>query len=276
MLRMTVNSAQTGIKPVKTFGNYTLNRNQNIIKTITIDFWDTIFIYPNIKTVLQKRVNFFYKIFSKYNNKISKLDTQEAVISIYTFFEKIWYEEKRTPSAKEMILYTIDKVGLKGKLSEKNIISLTIFNEQYILKNEKITLIKDADIVIKKLYEKGYSLIIISDTGFEPGTELKKILLKHDLLKYFTYLIFSDEVGFSKPDTKAFQLAQEKSFDNTCHFNNMIHIGDREDKDVLGAKSAGMQSILFAGTRDEDYEKTTADYKVKSWLKILEIFTLEI
>ena len=250
------------------------NNNNIIINTITIDFWDTIFVYPDIKDVLQHRVTFFYDIFLKYDKEILLEKTSDAVISIYSFFEEIWYGEKRTPSAEEMILYTIDKVGLKDKVSRDDIVKLTKFNEEFIRKNEDIELIKDADIVIKKLFEKGYTLIIISDTGFEPGTELKKILIKHDLLKYFSYMIYSDEAGFSKPDKKAFQLALEKSSLNnkSVNFKNMIHIGDREDKDILGANSCGMQSILFAGTRDNDFDDSKATFRVKSWLEILDFF----
>ena len=241
------------------------------IKSVTIDFWDTIFVYPDIKDVLTRRVAFFYSIFSKYDKNISKEKTFDLVVSIYSFFEKIWNEEFRTPIAREMILYTIEEAGLQNRVTEEDIVSLTKFNEEFIRRNEEILLIENADKVIKQLYNKGYDLIIISDTGFEPGTELRKILLEHDLLKYFTYTIFSDEAGFSKPDKQAFQLALDKS-KKSITFANMLHIGDREEKDIIGANSVGMQSILFAGTRDDDFEKSTADYKVKSWMEILEIF----
>ena len=245
------------------------------IRTITIDFWDTIFVYPDIEPILKIRVEYYHNIFRKYNN-ITKKQTYDTVVSIYSFFEKIWNEEHRTPSTKEMIIYTTDKLNLQGLISTKEIDDLVTFNEELIGKSDNLVLIKDADVIIKKLFDYGYDLIIISDTGFEPGRELRKMLLKYDLLKYFTFTIFSDETGFSKPDKQAFQLALDKSSKKISDFGNMIHIGDREDKDILGANSAGMQSILFAGTRDNDYETTIANFKVKSWLEIGEIFNLNI
>ena len=51
----------------------------------------------------------------------------------------------------------------------------------------------------------------------------------------------------------------------------MIHIGDREAKDIEGARSAGMKSILFTGFRDDDLKGTKADFTASDWNEILSI-----
>jgi FMN phosphatase YigB (HAD superfamily) len=51
----------------------------------------------------------------------------------------------------------------------------------------------------------------------------------------------------------------------------MIHIGDRENKDIAGARSFGMQAVLFTGFRDDDLKITTADFTAGSWKEILNL-----
>ena len=48
----------------------------------------------------------------------------------------------------------------------------------------------------------------------------------------------------------------------------MIHIGDREEKDIKGAKALGMSTILFTGFRDNYKAITTADVIASSWDEI--------
>ena len=229
------------------------------LKTITFDFWDTIFIYPDCPEILIERVDFTDNIFKKYG--IEYQQTKKLVTSIYPFFDKIWHNEKRTPSTPEMMNYIISEAGIEINNDEFN--SLVLFNET-LIPGKNIEIIEGVKNTIIELSKK-YKLAIISDTGFEPGRELRKLLQQFELKKYFDYEVFSNECGCSKPDIKTYQLAAQKTDTN---LSQMLHIGDRENKDIKGAKAAGMKSILFAGSRDKDYNITTADYKIKRWNEI--------
>ena len=39
--------------------------------------------------------------------------------------------------------------------------------------------------------------------------------------------------------------------------SEMLHIGDRDGKDVAGAQALGMKAVLFTATRDEGARDTT-------------------
>lgn len=232
------------------------------IKAVTVDFWDTIVPYPFTEEIFQERVEHSSRIFGKYD---LTLDTSEKLMrSIYDHFEDIWHNQRRTPTTPDMFRHIEKLTGIA--FDERDFSELVSFNESLITE-KYFDLSADIADSIRKLSEK-YKIIIISDTGFEPGRELRKALDKNDLLDRFHYGVFSDETGYSKPDERAFRLASEKAGRRT---DEMVHIGDREDKDILGARSSGMHSILFTGFRNDDRELTTADFTANNWQEVTEL-----
>ena len=187
--------------------------------------------------------------------------------SVYEHFENIWHNEFRTPTTTEMFRH-IEKL-ISFELEKDHFDELVTYNET-LVPRKYFQVKPDVTNALKILSEK-YNLVIISDTGFEPGREIRKALDRQDLLDCFKYGVFSDETGFSKPDRRAFEKAAEVTGSN---FAQMIHIGDREAKDIDGARSAGMKSILFTGFRDEDLEGTKADFTASNWNGILEILQI--
>lgn len=231
-------------------------------KTVTLDFWDTLAFYPMTDEIFMERVDHASEIFREYD--ISYETSVMLMRSIYENFENIWHNESRTPTTPESFRFVEKILGYEFKKSHFN--ELVRYNEQLI--TEKYFIMTDpASDAVKKLSEK-YKLVIISDTGFEPGNEIRNALKRHDLLKNISYGVFSDETGFSKPDKRAFQKASEIT---GSKFSEMIHIGDREAKDIIGAKSVGMSAILFTGFRDADKNATTADHIAGTWEEILKL-----
>ena len=232
------------------------------IKTITLDFWDTITKYPFTEEIFMERVDHAYNILKQYDKSLDR--TIELMRSIYIHFEEIWINEHRTPTTAEMFKNLESNSGVK--FSEEHFNELVTYNENLVPKKYfKI----DTEIItsIKELSQK-YKIILISDTGFEPGKALRKAIAGTGLKDIFKYEVFSDETGYSKPDPRAFELASRVS---ETDLTDMIHIGDREEKDIKGARSVGMYSILYTGFRDTDKEITTADHIVSSWDEILEL-----
>jgi len=230
------------------------------IKTISLDFWDTIFIYSFTEDLLVKRTNINYEILKKYSINFDSVDYE--IRDIYNYFDKIWITKHRTPSTPEMINRIVENLKIE-KINKSDFEQLVMENEDLVL-NNNLKVIDDAVRVIKKLASK-YNLAVISDTGFEPGNKLRKVLENHDIRDLFSCEVFSNETGFSKPDKRAFDIVASKT--NTIP-SEIVHIGDREHTDIIGGKSAGFKTILFSGIRDCDFNTTTADYKVKSWVEI--------
>lgn len=131
-----------------------------------------------------------------------------------------------------------DKLGLKH---------MTSAQKRQFYKNRTESLFKNPPILIDpetldildeltKLYE----LAIISNTGFINGLEMRVVLEKIGILKYFTYKLFSDELGICKPHADIFNLLSKQAGIKHKH---IAHVGDNLVADVKGAQNVGMIAI---------------------------------
>src|SRR5690606_175735 len=100
-----------------------------------------------------------------------------------------------------------------------------------------------------------YRLGIISDVIHTSGRGLRHLLQSQGLLQYFSYFVFSDEVGAAKPSTQVFRQA---ALGLGLPPQQIVHVGDRESNDVTGPVSIGMRSILFTGIVDRGSAGTRA------------------
>ena len=93
---------------------------------------------------------------------------------------------------------------------------------------------------------RGLRLGIVSNTGRTPGVVLRRILARHDMLRYFDAgaISYSDEVGFRKPDPRIFARSLQAL---GVEPGRALHIGDNPHADVLGARKVGMRTALAIG-----------------------------
>ena len=101
-----------------------------------------------------------------------------------------------------------------------------------------------------------YKLGIISDTIHTTGRGLRYLLQRQGLLRFFNYMLFSDEIGASKPEPEVFRQA---AFGLGAAPHQIVHIGDRESNDIIGPLSIGMNAILFTGVKDRGSASTRAN-----------------
>jgi len=233
------------------------------VKAVSFDFWDTICSYNEDLLYVEKRIDYLAQFLDPAYFPRTKVAM--AVHSIFDYFENLWHTEHRTPCTPEMLKYALNRIG--AKLSSDQFYQTVNYYENLIT-NEGAVVAADAVQVLHKLAEK-FKLVLISDTGFEPGRVIRQLMQKLDILNLFEYQVFSDETGYSKPDLRAFQLAESKVGQQAV---NMVHIGDRESKDIDGAKNAGMQSILYTGFRDDDLKISKADLKIGNWQELGSVF----
>ncbi|HEU4495582.1 MAG TPA: HAD-IA family hydrolase, partial [Flavobacterium sp.] len=63
---------------------------------------------------------------------------------------------------------------------------------------------------------------------------------------YFSFQIYSDEAGVSKPDSRIYQLAYEEIKKiNAIGKKEVIHVGDNKNSDYEGAKKFGFDAHLL-------------------------------
>ena len=141
-------------------------------------------------------------------------------------------------------------------VSEPMLATIVARFEEGILEHPPV-LIDGAREALRRLAER-YRLGIISDVGFSPGRVLKRVLADNDLLDAFDSLVFSDEAGRAKPHIEVFQSTGRSL---SAEPGEMVHVGDLERTDIIGAKRAGYRAIRFVGvTPMEEGETTIADF----------------
>lgn len=89
------------------------------------------------------------------------------------------------------------------------------------------------------LLSKSYEIAIISDAQWV-FAEPEIAMLGLD--QFFKLRILSSRFGFKKPDTRLFKIAMEEL---NVTSKESVYIGDNPFKDLVGAKKAGMEFILF-------------------------------
>jgi HAD superfamily hydrolase (TIGR01549 family) len=224
------------------------------IKAISFDFWHTLFTeQPGAFKLYQQRRRSLLENAVVARRKVGHADFEKACLVEAEAHHKIWHDEHRTLAAAERVGRILTHLGVS--LPDEALAELVSSFEEGLLEHPPV-LIAGAREVLASLSER-YRLGIISDVGFSPGRVLKYVLEQNKLDK-FDSLIFSDEAGRSKPHIEVFECTA-RALEAESH--EMVHVGDLERTDIVGAKQAGYHAIRFTGvTPMEEDETTIADF----------------
>ena len=243
-----------------------------MIKAITFDLWDTVFINdsdePKRKAAgwppkpVERR-----QLVKKFVEKKSPV-SMELVQAVYNAadaaFKKVWFEQHNTWSVQERLDLVFKGIGVKLPDSDMKVLVRLHEEMELEFRPDYISGVHEA---IKSLHQK-YKLGVISDAIFSPGRALRNLLEGEDLLKYFDVLIFSDEIGCSKPAPEIFQAACDGL---GVKFQELVHIGDREQNDIVGPREMGIRSVLCTAAVDRGSDNTLADAVFKDYNEFPEI-----
>jgi putative hydrolase of the HAD superfamily len=114
---------------------------------------------------------------------------------------------------------------------------------------------------LEALRDRGYTLVLVSNTMRTPGATLRKLLDRYGLLGLFAHTTFSDEVGIRKPAPEIFALSLRAVGGDAT---TAVHVGDDLILDVEGARSAGMRVIQVRAARGRPPVSQTADVIIPS------------
>lgn len=139
--------------------------------------------------------------------------------------------------------------------------------EKTVYKN--IKLFPFAKELLKWFKKENKKVILVSDGAVD--FRLGKIHTL-EISKYIDDLITSEEITFLKPRVELFKAALER---NNCKKDESIVIGNRSDRDILGAKKLGLKSVFVNIKNDPiDLPKNNfeqADFEVRNLKDIIGI-----
>jgi HAD superfamily hydrolase (TIGR01549 family) len=221
------------------------------IRAVSFDFWHTLFVeMPGGYKHYQSRRRYLLAEALRSCGDYTEEQIGQACLLESKSHDQVWRNEHRTLSAAERIGHVL--TTLSACLPDQAMSELVNAYEEGILERPPV-LIEGVRESLEQLRGR-YRLGIISDVGFSPGRVLKKVLRQNGLLDFFDSLIFSDEAGCSKPHAEVFQRTAERL---SAAPGEIVHIGDLEFTDIVGAKRAGYHAIRFTGITPMAEDETT-------------------
>ncbi|ARM75920.1 HAD family hydrolase [Acidianus manzaensis] len=128
---------------------------------------------------------------------------------------------------------------------------------------------RDSIELLEYLKEKKYRIVILTNSDGEGGNKKQRIE-KSSLSKYFDAIIIAGENGIKpKPSLQAFVLACEQFNESP---SSCLMVGDDPVKDCLGAKKAGLKSVLIDRDGKIKFAELYADYVVRNLTELEEFF----
>ena len=251
-----------------------------MIEAITFDFWDTIAIDDSdepkrralgLPSKAKARIELFARHVTHKHPEIAYQQAVQAYQHANQNFQHVWHEEQHTPGIAARMYDAYQFLGLRpgpGRFAQ-------LMREV----DDLIREIETMEVRIQPDFTPGvhaaldelslyYRLGIISDTIHTTGRGLRYLLQRQDLLRYFSHMLFSDEIGASKPEPRVFRQA---ALGLRAPPNQIVHIGDRESNDIVGPLSIGMNAILFTGVKDRGSASTRANAVCRTYAALPDI-----
>lgn len=121
---------------------------------------------------------------------------------------------------------------------------------------------------VRQLRSRGYAVSIL--TNGESVLQNAKIDVA-GFRDWFSPIVISAEIGFAKPDVRAFQIA--------CGMTGFrpeqtAYVGDYGANDIVGARNTGMPTIWYSAYMSWDESIPRADAEIDSLWKLLDLFPI--
>jgi HAD superfamily hydrolase (TIGR01549 family) len=227
-----------------------------MLRAVTFDLWNTLVMDLRGQEREARRAQLVREELAALGVAVAPALVEEALKSTFDFFDRIWIGEHRTPLCGELVDALFEALGVEAPEQVRTRVVAAF--EDLLLELPPDPMPGAVD-TIPQLAER-YRLAVICDTGYSPGRVLRVLLERHDMLRHFEYLFFSNEHGLSKPDVRVFHhtLAQLG-----VRPSQAAHVGDIQRTDIAGAQAAGMRALHFIGANDSDAPRSTGDALVR-------------
>ncbi|MHC4565051.1 MAG: HAD family hydrolase, partial [Planctomycetota bacterium] len=174
------------------------------IRAITFDLWDTVLIDDSdepkrkaqgLEPKPVERRNLVRRFLERHE-PIRAEQINVAYDTVDAAFRQVWYGQNVTWTVRQRLGVLLKSLG--RNLPEPEMAELVRLHEDMELTVRPDLAVGVAE-VLQNLYGK-YRLGVISDAIFSPGRTLRRLLAHYNLMKFFDAFVFSDEIGFAKPD----------------------------------------------------------------------------
>ena len=212
---------------------------------MTFDFWETLFMdTPELDRRRDElRCQGLRENLAKMGIEISLEDLADGLRASTPWLADIWKKGGQV-STLGQIRYIVNHATKNRAILLADPEVLMRLEESYWSPSfsAPATLNAEAPELLQRLRKRNLKIGLICNTGRGPGHALRELMRRESVLDYFDATVFSDEIGYGKPDPRIFLTAAERL---GLQPSNILHVGDNIENDVRGAQSAGMKTLLF-------------------------------
>ncbi|MBT95380.1 MAG: hypothetical protein CL431_05375 [Acidimicrobiaceae bacterium] len=233
-------------------------------QAVTYDFWNTLI--AETTNSLDRRRALWTEILFENNIEVSQQELDDAFTEGWNHFETNWRNNVQS-SLDGVVGAAITKLPIPISSDIKYQLS-----DAYLEASESTPrdLLPEVKQTLEQLKAMDIRLAVICDVGTIPSSRLRSWLEDLNVLEFFDYFGFSDDIGVYKPDPKIFNetlTGLQVSDSSQC-----IHVGDLKRTDVAGARAINMTTVRYTGGRDDPEDGEEADYVISNHLEILNLF----
>ena len=208
----------------------------------SFDLWLTL-IRSNPE--FKRKRNLLFKDFFEINASIEK------VTEVVRYYDVLCnnINEKTGLNLSTYEIYYLILGALEVNLESNGLERLAAFydeTEALFFNNKPELIFPDIKLQFEEIVAEGKSINILSNTGFIKGKSLRKLISHYELTDFISFQIYSDEVGFSKPNKEIFQMVFDQVKESKkIPKNEVLHIGDNSIADYNGAINFGFEAHLL-------------------------------
>jgi putative hydrolase of the HAD superfamily len=218
------------------------------LAAVTFDFWETLVqdTPENLVRSSARRIESLAALLASAGCAQSSAAVAQAHERCWTVMTERFWTTNCEPTIQDQVRLFFDCLdeGLCARLDAASFARAVDAYGTPALEHPPVPMPGALD-ALRALSARGIRLGIVSNTGRTPGVVLRRILERHDMLRYFdgVAIAYSDEVGFRKPDRRIFERSLRGLGVDPAR---TLHVGDNPDADVAGARGAGMRAAHYA------------------------------
>jgi putative hydrolase of the HAD superfamily len=224
-----------------------------VIRAVTFDFWQTLVddTADNLAAQRRLRLEALQAALADAGLRLDARTVEAGYERSQEVLESRFWDRHLDPGFPEQVALVLDCLvpGAAARVTGARWDALLRGYAEPVLRYPPV-LCPGAAEAVRGLAARGIALGIVSNTGRTPGLVLRQYLERHDLLRHFRAVSFSDEVGVRKPDAEIFRGTLAKLGPEAGTSAETAHVGDNPQADVEGARSLGMRAVHYvAGGR---------------------------
>lgn len=226
-----------------------------MLKIVSLDLWDTIIEDdPNLEEKRGEiRIKKLYEYLSPLN--ISIKDVRKAYQKMSDWLFSTQKKTQKSINVSQQIYFIFKEFGTIPNSLVLEDIKMSYESAIFEFPPKVVDNVYE---FLEKLKRLNLKLCILSDAGRTPGWALKEILNKYKLIDFFDKIFFSDEIGYVKPNKNTFnKIIKEFNVKK----EEVVHIGDSIEKDIIGAKEFGINYIYFSRKSESNFEPSGKNFQ---------------